>query len=172
MKRTTVLFMAAALILAGAGISFAAEEGTMGMAAQAEAPAKPNVGNKICPISGKEIAKMGDGKGMQIEYNGKIYNLCCGMCTKDFNADPAKYSKIAETEVAAGAAAPAAAAVAGDAMGDMMDHNKAMDDMMGQGKEAVGGMKDSAEEATGGMMDMGDKAMDDMKAGAEDTMKK
>ncbi|GEM_PF-2256234 len=64
------------------------------------------VGNKICPVSGEKIepSKMGD--PVTYEYNGKIYNLCCGMCVKDFKKDPEKYSKIAEDEVAAVAAQP------------------------------------------------------------------
>src|SRR5438093_13332125 len=39
------------------------------------------VGNKICPVSGKEIVM---DKKSTIEYNGKIYNLCCSMCKQDF----------------------------------------------------------------------------------------
>ena len=50
-----------------------------------------NVGNKICPVSGEVIAAMGDGKGIQVEHEGKIYNLCCGMCVKDFEKDPGMY---------------------------------------------------------------------------------
>ena len=59
------------------------------------------VGNKICPVSDEKVGGMGD--IVQIEYNGKIYNLCCPMCKKDFNKDPEKYSKIADDEVAASA---------------------------------------------------------------------
>ena len=49
------------------------------------------VGNKICPVSGEVIAEMGDGKGFQVEHEGKIYNLCCSMCAKDFKKDPEKF---------------------------------------------------------------------------------
>ena len=50
------------------------------------------VGNKICPVSGEEIGEdMGD--PYQIEYDGKIYNLCCSMCAKDFQKDPEKFIK-------------------------------------------------------------------------------
>ena len=60
------------------------------------------VGNKICPVSGEKVeGKMG--KGVPYAYNGKIYMMCCGMCNKDFDKDPAKYAKIAEDEVAASA---------------------------------------------------------------------
>lgn len=55
------------------------------------------VGNKICPVSGEKVGQMGD--PVEVEYNGKIYNLCCSMCKKDFLKNPEKYSKIAEDEV-------------------------------------------------------------------------
>ena len=62
------------------------------------------VGNKICPVSGDKIPAPGEkeamGEAVKYEYNGKIYNLCCKMCIKDFKKDPEKYSKIAEEEVA------------------------------------------------------------------------
>jgi len=54
------------------------------------------VGNKICPVSGDPIDSM---DGFEIEYDGKVYNLCCKMCVKDFNADPEKYIAIVEAEV-------------------------------------------------------------------------
>ncbi len=62
-------------------------------------------GNKICPVSGDKIpapgeeGTMGD-EPVKYEYNGKIYNLCCKMCIKDFKKEPEKYSKIADDEIA------------------------------------------------------------------------
>ncbi len=56
------------------------------------------VGNKICPVSGRPVGQMGP--AVKHEYKGKIYNLCCGMCPRTFDSDPAKYAKIAEDEVA------------------------------------------------------------------------
>ena len=63
------------------------------------------VGNKICPVSGDKVPLPGEKGDMgteavKYEYNGKIYNLCCPMCIKDFKKNPEKYSKIAEDEVA------------------------------------------------------------------------
>lgn len=55
------------------------------------------VGNKICPVSGQKVGQMGE--IVKYEYNGKIYNLCCPACKKDFGKNPEKYSKIAEDEV-------------------------------------------------------------------------
>ena len=61
------------------------------------------VGNKICPVSRDKIPAPGEkgemGEAVKYEYNGKIYNLCCLMCIKDFKKNPEKYSKIAEDEV-------------------------------------------------------------------------
>ncbi len=61
------------------------------------------VGNKICPVSGDRISTLGEngtmsGKPVKFEYKGKIHNLCCEMCIKDFKKDPKKYSKIADEE--------------------------------------------------------------------------
>ena len=62
------------------------------------------VGNKICPVSGDKVPVPGEkgamGEVVKYEYNGKIYNLCCPMCIKDFKKNPEKYSKIAEEEAA------------------------------------------------------------------------
>ena len=56
------------------------------------------VGNKICPVSGEKIdGKMGE--AVKYEYKGKIYNLCCSMCLKDFKKDPEKYSKMADEQM-------------------------------------------------------------------------
>lgn len=53
-----------------------------------------NTGNIICPVSGENVEDMGG--GIEHEYNGKVYNLCCRSCVKVFKKDPEKYSKIAE----------------------------------------------------------------------------
>lgn len=56
-----------------------------------------NVGNKICPISGEAVGKMGP--AVQHEYKGKIYNLCCAGCVASFKGDPEKYVKIVEEQM-------------------------------------------------------------------------
>ena len=69
-------------------------------------PAKAvEVGNKICPVSGDKIPAPGEKGTMgdhpeKVAYRGKIYNLCCAMCIKDFKKNPEKYSKMADDEVA------------------------------------------------------------------------
>ena len=61
------------------------------------------VGNKTCPVSGDKVPPPGEkgemGEVVKYEYNGKVYNLCCRMCVRDFKKNPEKYSKIAEDEV-------------------------------------------------------------------------
>ncbi len=115
----TRLLLAAVFVLSLSGVSFADhhEMGDMKADVQAAADttvqaaqevvaeagnavAAVEVGNKICPVEGGKIE---EGKSAKIEYNGKIYNLCCAMCSKDFNKDPEKYSKKAEDEAAAAA---------------------------------------------------------------------
>ena len=64
------------------GLSFAQESAQKPTAA---AETKMGVGNKICPITGEKIIA---GKESKVEYNGKIYTLCCAMCKKDFLKDP------------------------------------------------------------------------------------
>lgn len=61
-----------------------------------------NVGNKICPVMGEKIAELGKDT---VEYEGKIYNMCCPMCKDKFLADPAKYIAVVDQELAAEKAA-------------------------------------------------------------------
>ena len=99
--RTTVLSAILALLLGGVvwNGSFAiAEENGSATTAQATTETQAvKVGNKNCPVSGEEVG--GHGPVVEIEHNGKIYNLCCAMCKKDFLKDPDKYiQKIKDTE--------------------------------------------------------------------------
>jgi YHS domain-containing protein len=64
--------------------------------------AEENVGNKICPVSGESVEGMGG--AVSYEYKGKLYNMCCKMCSKDFEKDPEKFAKIAEANAAEKAA--------------------------------------------------------------------
>ena len=58
------------------------------------------IGNSMCPVSGEKTGTMG--KALEVDHGGKIVNLCCMMCKKDFLKDPEKYIAIAEKEVEAG----------------------------------------------------------------------
>ncbi len=55
------------------------------------------VGNKICPVSGKKTDAMG--LVVPYEYKGKIYNFCCEGCVRAFKSDPEKYIKIIEEQM-------------------------------------------------------------------------
>lgn len=62
--------------------------------------AKPlEVGNKICPVSGEKVGQMGE--IVTYEHEGKVYNLCCTMCEKDFKKDPQKYIEKVNEELKA-----------------------------------------------------------------------
>lgn len=84
-----------------------AGEGEQAADSLAAAPsAAVEVGNKICPISGEKVGE--HGPAVKIEHMGKIYNLCCGMCQKDFKSDPAKYISKVEEELKAATGAEGA----------------------------------------------------------------
>ena len=91
---TAMIFTAFAFVAAPTTPARAAE------AAKAEAKqAPPKVfsspqkeGTKAsCPVTGEEftIAK----NTVHAEYKGKHVYFCCGGCKKDFDKDPAKYTK-------------------------------------------------------------------------------
>jgi len=114
MKTTTAVLAVMTLVMAGGLMPVIASE---------------SVGNKICPVGGEAVGTMGE--AVDVEYNGKIYKLCCAMCVRDFNKDPEKYSKIADAEVAAGVEDGAMMDADDDAMDQMADETGDMDaDMM------------------------------------------
>lgn len=108
-----VITLTLGVVLLGTGVAFAEDQPAVAtgqptvatgdqaqpaVATQAQV-APVEVGNKFCPISHEEVGK----NGMQpykVTYNGKVYNLCCKMCLKDFNQDPEKYSKMLDEEAA------------------------------------------------------------------------
>lgn len=100
-----LIMMGLAVTLVSGGYVLAAGEHQMpdgtvmdDQAMEAESVTAPvEIGNKICPISGGEIGSMGE--GYPVEHEGKSYKLCCEGCLKDFEKDPAKYSKMADEEV-------------------------------------------------------------------------
>ena len=107
-------FMFLVMVLLGLGIPAALAAETTTPQGQDALPqtqvAQPiEVGNKVCPVSGEKVPAPGEkgemGGAAKYEYNGKIYNLCCSMCIKDFKKNPEKYSKIAEDKASAEAAA-------------------------------------------------------------------
>ena len=69
--------------------------------AQAHSPAESQeepveVGNTVCPVTGERIGSMGE--AVKYVYKGKVYNLCCPMCSAEFKKDPEKFSQIAQAQ--------------------------------------------------------------------------
>ncbi len=121
--KSKVIALSIVAVMSVSGLAFAQE--TAAKEAAVAAPAVENavvvaapvvVGNKVCPVTGKVIDVDTLGQNT-VEYNGKVYNLCCPGCKEQFLADGEKFSKIAEAEVAAAvtAQAPAVEAPAVDA---------------------------------------------------------
>ena len=74
-------------------IAFVASGMCQDSGTQTKAPVKVN--NTVCPVMGNPVDMKNP---VTVEYNGKIYNLCCSMCVATFKANPEKYSKIAEEQ--------------------------------------------------------------------------
>src|ERR1700691_2903890 len=84
------------VFLLGSGLVFAQQSPAPESMQSSVQP--PHACNKFCPVSGRPIGVMGP--GATVQYNGKIYHLCCGGCISTFNNNPEKYSKIAEAHAA------------------------------------------------------------------------
>ena len=92
-RRIVGLLAVMGLVLAGSARAAEMKQAAKPAVPRASEPVK--VDNKICPISGHKVGEMG--KAKTVEYKGKVYNLCCSMCEKDFLKDPeAAIKKIEE----------------------------------------------------------------------------
>jgi YHS domain-containing protein len=89
-----VLSLILGVILLSAGLVFAQQSSVPESMQSSGQPV--DAGNKFCPVTGRPIGVMGP--GATVQYNGKIYHLCCGGCISTFNNSPEKYSKIAEAQ--------------------------------------------------------------------------
>jgi YHS domain-containing protein len=81
------------IITAALVAGFAA--GTLGLGAAdkpSDAKAKPYP-LKTCVVTDEEIGKDPDMKPHVFTYKGQEVKLCCKGCLKDFEKDPAKYTK-------------------------------------------------------------------------------
>jgi len=47
---------------------------------------------KTCAVSGESLGEMG--KPIKVTHEGTDVYLCCKSCNKDFEKDPAKYTKM------------------------------------------------------------------------------
>ena len=84
MKKVIALALLALFMMPLAASQAFAAEGT----AQTGAV---DAGNKMCPVMGGPVS----GEDFAV-YQRKRYGLCCAMCEKTFQSDPAKYAAIAD----------------------------------------------------------------------------
>jgi YHS domain-containing protein len=77
---TKTMNLIAAALLAG-GIVFAADAGV-----------PKNYPLKTCPVSGETLGE--HGKPFKINHEGTDVYLCCKSCKKDFEKEPAKFTKM------------------------------------------------------------------------------
>ena len=89
---TLIICLACAIVFVAGGICQYGETKAK-EAASTVAPVKVN--NAICPVTGNPVNM---NNPVTVEYNGKIYNLCCSMCPATFRSNPEKYSKIADEQ--------------------------------------------------------------------------
>ena len=66
---------------------------------KAQVAAAKAVGNTLCPISGGKLGSMG--MAVPVLYKGQVVRLCCAGCAGEFAANPEKFLKMAQDEVAA-----------------------------------------------------------------------
>jgi len=91
MKRLFLIFVMLAMAVTLTSSVYAEGPDMMSKSGMAKEKGEPKeVGNTVCPVSGTKIA---EGKAIKYTYNGKVYNFCCKMCIKSFNANPEKYIK-------------------------------------------------------------------------------
>ncbi len=104
MVRKAMLLLAVAAFVGMATAAMAQEEETHATVMAAE-----DVGNTVCPVMDGVIEELGKDT---VEYEGKVYNLCCADCKETFLNDPDKYAALAEAQVAAVAASAKAEEIA------------------------------------------------------------
>ena len=103
MKRTNLYLLLAVVALGVTAFAtkLAATDGAMpsccgGMSLAPVADTKTNAVPdllKTCPVSGEKLG--GDmGKPFVFVYKGQEVKVCCPMCKKDFDKEPAKYIKL------------------------------------------------------------------------------
>lgn len=87
MKTNKLMTLLTAAIL-GAGFSLAAEpdKGSKAEGVPATYPLKK------CAVSDEDLGSMG--KPVKVTHEGTDVYLCCKSCTKDFDKEPAKFTKM------------------------------------------------------------------------------
>jgi YHS domain-containing protein len=86
MKRTFVIVVIAAALIAMAAFAFAEDAKAPVSFDKAQAPGV----KATCPVMGAEFTI--DAKTTFSQYDGKYYYFCCSGCKASFDKDPAKYA--------------------------------------------------------------------------------
>ncbi len=101
----TMLVLAVGICLGGYAFAEHHEHAGHGAEAHQGMGNMKEAGNKICPVDGEKIGSMG--KPVNVEHEGKTYNLCCAACEMKFKEDPAKYIEIVNKQLEVKASEPA-----------------------------------------------------------------
>ena len=93
MKKVTSLMLASFLLSSGLVFAEDVTQPQVTVLTAGAVTKAVEVGNKICPVSKEKVPAPGEKTDMgvgpvRVEYKGKIYNMCCPMCVKDFKKDP------------------------------------------------------------------------------------
>lgn len=93
MSRKVVAMLIAAAFICGSAFAMCGMCGTGEKVATGAKSVAAKINNTVCPVSGDKVNM---DNPTTVEYKGETYNLCCSMCTAEFNKDPEKYSAIAK----------------------------------------------------------------------------
>lgn len=97
MKKTaTLLFLTVALAFAGEPTG--KTDTVITQPSKEQLSKATPLNNTICPVSKEKIGNMG--MAVPVIYKGKIVNLCCNGCPRDFAKNPEKYMKVVQEELA------------------------------------------------------------------------
>jgi YHS domain. len=93
MLKKTLVLVIAGIFVCSAAFAMCGSCGTCGSsdakASEKSASVAPvKVNNTVCPVMGEKVDM---NNPVTVEYDGKIYNLCCNACQAEFTKEPAKY---------------------------------------------------------------------------------
>ena len=92
-----VVFLIGLFAVTGVVLAVLVTNETESTQVESTAQAPVSVGNKVCPVTGLKIEKLGENT---VEYQGKVYNLCCPDCKDGFLKNPDKYIAKVNEELA------------------------------------------------------------------------
>jgi YHS domain-containing protein len=90
MKKITIAFLAASLVIFQAASHTFAGMACCGSCGSQKEAAGDSIVNDKCPVMGTKVTNDATYK---VEYNGKKIGLCCKECVDSFNKEPEKYGQ-------------------------------------------------------------------------------